>query len=79
MVSVVRLASIAGWSAPPAICFLDLTGYTRLTEERGDEAAAELAETMSRIVQRTSTSCGGRGPSSGWGRVMVYSLGRGRA
>jgi class 3 adenylate cyclase len=22
----------------PAICFLDLTGYTRLTEERGDRA-----------------------------------------
>jgi DNA-binding transcriptional MerR regulator len=28
---------------PPAICFLDITGYTRLTEERGDGAAAELA------------------------------------
>src|SRR5262249_36743398 len=28
---------------PPAICFLDITGYTRLTQERGDEAAAELA------------------------------------
>jgi hypothetical protein len=23
---------------PPAVCFLDITGYTRLTEERGDEA-----------------------------------------
>ncbi|HEX7145718.1 MAG TPA: adenylate/guanylate cyclase domain-containing protein [Gaiellaceae bacterium] len=45
---------------PPAICFLDIAGYTRLTEERGDEAAAELAGTMSRIVQRTSTSHGGR-------------------
>jgi adenylate cyclase len=45
---------------PPAICFLDLTGYTRLNEEHGDEAAADLAETMSRIVQRTSTSHGGR-------------------
>ena len=31
---------------PPAVCFLDLTGYTRLTEERGDEAAADLAETL---------------------------------
>jgi class 3 adenylate cyclase len=28
---------------PPAICFLEITGYTRLTEERGDEAAADLA------------------------------------
>ena len=45
---------------PPAICFLDITGYTRLTEERGDEAAAELAGTLSRIVQRTSTSYGGK-------------------
>jgi class 3 adenylate cyclase len=39
---------------PPAICFLDLTGYTRLTEERGDEAAAELAARLARLVQRTS-------------------------
>jgi adenylate cyclase len=45
---------------PPAICFLDITGYTRLTEERGDEVAAELAGTMSRIVQRASTNHGGR-------------------
>ena len=28
---------------PPAIAFLDLTGYTSLTEERGDRAAADLA------------------------------------
>lgn len=45
---------------PPAMCFLDLTGYTRLTEERGDEAAAELAEELGRIVQRTSIPFGGR-------------------
>ena len=25
---------------PPAMCFLDITGYTRLTQERGDTAAA---------------------------------------
>ena len=25
---------------PPAMCFLDITGYTRLTQERGDAAAA---------------------------------------
>ena len=45
---------------PPAICFLDLTGYTRLTEERGDEAAAELAGKLARLVQRTSVPHGGR-------------------
>src|SRR4029453_14792640 len=45
---------------PPAICFLDITGYPRLTEERGDEAAAELAGTMSRMVRRSSRSYGGK-------------------
>jgi class 3 adenylate cyclase len=37
---------------PPAFCFLDITGYTRLTEERGDEAAAELAARMSSLVRQ---------------------------
>ncbi len=45
---------------PPAMCFLDITGYTRLTQERGDEAAAELAGTLSRVVQRASVQHGGR-------------------
>ncbi len=45
---------------PPAMCFLDITGYTRLTQERGDAAAAELAEQLGRIVQRTSVAHGGR-------------------
>jgi adenylate cyclase len=35
---------------PPAIAFLDLTGYTKLTEERGDRAAAELAARLVEIV-----------------------------
>jgi adenylate cyclase len=34
-----------------AFAFLDLTGYTRLTEERGDEAAAELAADLTQLVQ----------------------------
>jgi len=45
---------------PPAMCFLDMTGYTRLTEERGDEAAADLAGSMARMVQRTSREHGGK-------------------
>jgi adenylate cyclase len=45
---------------PPAICFLDLTGYTRLTQERGDEAAAELAATLARLVHRGSVPYGGQ-------------------
>jgi len=44
----------------PGICFLDITGYTRLTQERGDAAAAELAEQLARLVQRTSAQHGGR-------------------
>jgi adenylate cyclase len=39
---------------PPAMCFLDLTGYTRLTEERGDEAAADLAARLARLVRRSA-------------------------
>jgi class 3 adenylate cyclase len=45
---------------PPAMCFFDLTGYTRLTEERGDQAAAETALTISRLVQRTAHERRGR-------------------
>lgn len=35
---------------PAAFAFLDLTGYTRLTEERGDEAAAELGARLAQLV-----------------------------
>jgi adenylate cyclase len=45
---------------PPAICFLDLSGYTRLTDERGDAAAADLAGRLSRLVNRTSGQHGGK-------------------
>jgi adenylate cyclase len=39
---------------PPAMCFLDLTGYTKLTEERGDAAAADLAARLAGLVRRSS-------------------------
>ena len=45
---------------PPAIAFLDLTGYTALAEERGDEAAAELAADLAGVVQDTARAHGGR-------------------
>jgi adenylate cyclase len=38
----------------PAMCFLDLVGYTRLTEQQGDQAAAELAETLAVLVDRSA-------------------------
>ena len=44
----------------PAICFLDISGYTRLTQERGDDAAADLAATVARLVQRSSVKHGGK-------------------
>src|SRR5262245_38502841 len=45
---------------PPAMCFLDITGFTRLTSERGDKAAADLADTLGRLVTRVSVAHGGR-------------------
>jgi adenylate cyclase len=45
---------------PPAIAFLDLTGYTALTEERGDEAAAELAAGLASIVHDGARAHGGQ-------------------
>jgi adenylate cyclase len=45
---------------PPAICFLDITGYTRLTQERGDDAAADLAGTLALLVERSSVRHGGK-------------------
>ena len=59
-VGLARAGLIKPVDRPPAICFLDLSGYTRLTEERGDAAAAELAGRLSRLVGRTSGQHGGK-------------------
>ena len=56
----------------PAMCFLDLSGYTRLTEERGDEAAAEIAATLGRLVQRSAYDHGGRPVKWLGDGVMLY-------
>ncbi len=45
---------------PPAIAFLDLTGYTALAEEQGDEAAAELAADLATVVHEASRTHGCR-------------------
>ncbi|HEU5205261.1 MAG TPA: adenylate/guanylate cyclase domain-containing protein [Candidatus Limnocylindrales bacterium] len=57
---------------PPAVCFLDITGYSRLTQERGDDAAAELAATFSRLVQRSSVQRGGKPIKWLGDGVMLY-------
>jgi adenylate cyclase len=49
-----RTGRLSRLHRPPAVCFLDITGYTRLTEERGDEAAAEVAERLAALVRRSS-------------------------
>ena len=56
----------------PAVCFLDITGYTRLTEERGDEVAADLATRLGRMVQRISMQHGGKPVKWLGDGVMLY-------
>jgi adenylate cyclase len=45
---------------PPAIAFLDLTGYTALAEEQGDKAAADLAADLASVVNQSARTHGGR-------------------
>ncbi len=54
----------AGVAAPPsradpAIAFIDLSGFTTLTEELGDEVAAEMTEQMADLVHRAARRHGG--------------------
>jgi adenylate cyclase len=54
----------AGYGRPrpvqlPAIAFLDMGGYTLLTQKAGDEAAAELAAKLVGLVRRASRDYGG--------------------
>jgi adenylate cyclase len=45
---------------PPAIVFVDLSGFTRLTHERGDESAVLAAASLQRHADATATRHGGR-------------------
>jgi adenylate cyclase len=45
---------------PPAIAFLDISGYTRLTEELGDEASAAMPMRLAELVQEVTSRHGGR-------------------
>ena len=51
---------VASRDRPPTMCFLDITGFTRLTSERGDMAAANLADVLGRLVTRVSVEHSGR-------------------
>jgi adenylate cyclase len=45
---------------PPGIAFVDLSGYTSLTERQGDTSAAEVADRFAEVVNRTTLAAGGR-------------------
>ncbi len=43
---------------PPAVAFVDLTGFTRLTEERGDDVAAAIAMRLGDVCDRHRPAAG---------------------
>jgi len=47
-------------AAPPAVAFVDLTGFTQLTEERGDEVAAGAALRLGEVTTEVVGALGGR-------------------
>jgi adenylate cyclase len=64
---------------PPAIAFLDLTGYTALDEEKGDKAAAELAAELAAVVREAAQAHGGRPVKWLGDGVMFHFADPGRA
>jgi adenylate cyclase len=64
---------------PPAIAFLDLSGYTALTEERGDEAAAETAANLASVVRDAAAAHGGSPVKWLGDGVMFHFADSGRA
>ena len=54
------LAPIPDPRAPPAIVFVDLSGFTRLTHERGDRSAVAVASSLQRHADAVATRHGGR-------------------
>ena len=57
---------------PPAMCFLDVSGYTELTEEQGDAAAADVSTRLGELVRRGSLDRAGRPVKSLGDGVMVH-------
>jgi adenylate cyclase len=45
--------------APPAVAFVDLSGFTRLGEQRGDEQVARVALDFAALARRHATAAGG--------------------
>jgi adenylate cyclase len=64
---------------PPAIAFLDLTGYTALAEEQGDQAAATIAADLASVVREGAQANGGRPVKWLGDGVMFHFADAGRA
>ena len=54
------LAQVPDPIGPPAIVFVDLSGFTRMTRERGDASAVAAATSLQRYADATATRHGGR-------------------
>jgi class 3 adenylate cyclase len=54
------LAPIPEPPSPPAIVFVDLSGFTLMTREHGDESAVDAAASLQRHADATATRHGGR-------------------
>ena len=57
----------------PTFVFADLVGYTALTEERGDEAAADVAREFRRAMSALSRGHGARQIKSMGDGVMIWA------
>lgn len=60
-----RLLEAGGFVAPrqvspPAVAFVDLTGFTRLSEEHGDQAAAAIAMRLAALAEEAARRHGGQ-------------------
>jgi adenylate cyclase len=49
-----------GSRRPPGIAFVDLAGYTAMTEREGDASAAAVADRFTEVVRRWTVGAGGR-------------------
>jgi adenylate cyclase len=47
-------------AGPPAVVFADVSGYTSLTEEHGDETAVRIAESLQQRAEAAAAAHGGR-------------------
>ena len=54
------LAPMPQTGPPPAIVFVDLSGFTRLTQERGDQAAVRTAMSLQQDAETVARRRGGR-------------------